>query len=387
MRLLILHLAQVAGGAERTTSNLLRYLNRTKVQHITLVTSEALRSYFPATYDHFIDASAHGLHYGLSGWRILYADGLRFSEILREQTPDIVLGMMHYASALAVFGARFSSSRAVTIASFRGPFYEYMRHYERGLRRILFLRATVAATALLADRVIVPSVGTKQELQRRFLGRAGKTIVIPNGIDQESAEQAAAEPLPVAYSAPAGHVVLCAVARLAVEKNLHLLLAAFRIVYKTHPVALMIIGDGPERASLEQAVRDWQMSSAVTFVGYQANVYPFLRCADLFIHTCQFEGFGYAILEAMACGTAVIATDCPHGPREIIGANQYGMLVAPDDVQALAGAIRFLLDNAAERDVLAARGLARARMLSISQMVQAYEQVLGGLVSVRQGRT
>lgn len=382
IKLLILHIAFVFGGAERTTSNLLSYLDRRRIRHITLVAPEALRRELPQAYDRFIDASCYGpLRNGFDGTRALRADAAKIGRILRETVPDVALGMMHYSSALIVLGARLARVPTRTVASFRGPIFEYMKHYEPNWRRRFFLRNVVTATSLLADRVIVPSQGTKNELKRRFLGRERKTLVVPNGIDWEAAARSAQEPIPAAEHLLSARPLLCTAARLAAEKNLHLLLTAFRLVRQTHSASLVIVGDGPERPALEATVAAWGLGDAVFFVGHQANVYPYLHRADLFIHTCQFEGFGYAMLEAMACGTAVIATDCPYGPREVLGDNRYGVLVPPDDAECLAAAIRRLLEDDSARRELAARGVERARALSVSRMAQRYEEALCALAA------
>ncbi|NJN47581.1 MAG: glycosyltransferase [Candidatus Competibacteraceae bacterium] len=240
-----------------------------------------------------------------------------------------------------------------------------------------FLRTAVTGTTLLADRIIVPSQGTQQELSRRFLGRKSKTVVIPNGIDKSAVKQAIKSPihdsgLPSYQRYP----LICAVARLAPEKNLQLLLEAICRVIKQLPVRLIILGDGPERRQLEATVNAWQLTETVSLIGYRDNVYPYLAQADLFIHTCLFEGFGYTLLEAMACGTPVIATDCPYGPREIIGDSEYGVLVPAHDPEKLANAILQLLKDDQARERYSTIGIRRAEELSIERMIRSYERVL-----------
>ncbi|MFO1420109.1 MAG: glycosyltransferase [Candidatus Competibacteraceae bacterium] len=362
------------GGAERTTANLLDHLDRSRIRRITMLAPAALRPYLPEAYDTFLDAGEYGLGGGFTIPGDLYRSARTTGTILRETTPDVALGMMHYASALVVLGARLAGIRMRTVASYRGPFYEYMRHHERGFRRRWFLRAAVTGTALLADRVIVPSRGTAGELRRRFLVPAARTLVIPNGIDLGAATSAAVESVPELADLDQDEwPVLCAIARLSPEKNLGLLLEAFRRVRSVRPVTLLILGDGPERTMLETRIADWGLAGAVRLLGYRANVYPYLRRADLFIHTCQFEGFGYTVLEALACGTTVVATDCPHGPREVLDNGNYGVLVPPGDPGALAAAVLQLLADPSRRRSLAARGLERAATLSIQRMVGAYE--------------
>ena len=362
------------GGAEQTTTNLLHALDRRSIRRITLAAPKVLQSLLPQQYDDFRDTSAYGLSGGFENSRKLLIDARSAARLLRDVQPDVTLGMMHYPSALVTLGRRLVGGRMKTVASYRGPFYEYMRHHEQGFRRRLFLRAAVAGTALLADRVIVPSQGTADELHRRFLTPTSRIVTIPNGIDFAAATNAARESVPeLADFDQAGTAVLCAVARLAPEKKLGLLLEAFRRIHAERPATLMILGDGPERAALEAKIAAEGLSNAVRLLGHRDNVYPYLRCADLFIHTCQFEGFGYTMLEALVCGAAVVATDCPYGPREVLGNGEYGVLVPPDDPQALATTVLRLLADTNGRQALVARGLKRAEQLSIEKMISAYE--------------
>lgn len=383
---MIVHIGYAFGGAERTTANLLTHLDRSRIRRITLVAPNILRSYLPNCYDRFIATDSYSLSGGFSTWGALRHDAQWIGKILSEQVPDICLGIMHYSSALLVLGKRLAKVKTRTIASYRGPFYEYMRYYERGLRRRLFLRTVVAATAWLADQVIVPSAGTANELQRRFFTPPHRTLAIPNGIDHAAVAQLASAPadaLPDALAAfrntdrnATSPALICAMARLSPEKNLGLLLEAFRQVRSVQSAVLIILGDGPERASITERIQNWRLQDSIYLLGHCANVYPYVKHADLFIHTCQFEGFGYTLLEALACNTAVISTDCPYGPREILGNNEYGLLTPMNDPEALATAILTLLADPQRRQALAVHGLKRSHELSVARMAEAYTAAL-----------
>ena len=374
------------GGAERTTANLLSDLDRRRIRQITLVAPAALKPWLPDTDHTFIDAEPLGLQGGFTTPGDLYRQTRIVVKLLRNHTPDLALGMMHYAAALVVLGRRWAGASTRTIASYRGPYRQYLRHYEPGFRRQWFLRTAIAATTLLADHLIVPSQGTADELRGRFLNPAARTTVIPNGIDGAVVARLAEAPAPeLADRAGVATPILCAIARLAPEKQLGLLLDAFRQVRATRPAELIILGDGPERTPLETQIAAWGLTESVRLLGHRDNIYPYLRGADLFIHTCRFEGFGYAVLEALACGTAVIATDCPYGPREILGDSEYGILVPPDDPAALAEAMHRLLADPAQRQAQAIHGRQRAEQLSIDRMVRAYETVFIDLA--QRGRT
>lgn len=362
------------GGAEQTTANLLSHLDRTRIKRITLAAPAVLRPYLPGTYDTFVDVSALGLHGGFTTPADLYRQARITGGLLRTAMPDVTIGMMHYASALVALGVWLVGVRTRVVVSYRGPFYEYMRHHEQGVRRKLFLWAVVAGAARLAERVIVPSRGTAEELRRRFLIPASRIGVIPNGIDLAAADSAAHASMPdLADFETSTTPVLCAVARLAPEKDLGLLLEAFRRVRIMRPAILLVLGDGPEREAMEALIAAGGLADSVRLIGYRANVMPYLRRADIFIHTCLFEGFGYTLLEALACRTAVVSTDCPYGPREVLAGGEYGLLVPPADPQVLADAILKLLDDPAGCRALADKGLQRAKQLCVRRMAEAYE--------------
>jgi glycosyltransferase involved in cell wall biosynthesis len=379
-------MAYVFGGAERTTANLLSYLDRDRIRQITLVAPAALRPCLPATYNRFVDSALCWLEPGFATPGVLRRDAQALGELLSILRPDVALGMMHYASALVVSGVRLAGLPTRTVASYRGPFYEYLRHYEPDPRRRRFLQTVAAETASLADRVIVPSQGVADELQQRFLTPTRQVSVIPNGIDLAHVAEAARTATPEITDLDQDKTpVLCAIARLAPEKNLGLLLEAFRRIRATQPATLLMIGDGPEQGTLEAQIAAWGLTGAVRFLGHRANVYPYLRRADVFIHTCHLEGFGYTMLEAMACGTAVVATDCPYGPREVLDHGRCGLLVPPDAPDALTGAVLRLLANPVFRQTLAVRGLERAKQLSIQRMARSYENEFLKLIGCRRG--
>ncbi|MEO8498454.1 MAG: glycosyltransferase, partial [Planctomycetota bacterium] len=105
-------------------------------------------------------------------------------------------------------------------------------------------------------------------------------------------------------------------------------------------VRLWLVGNGPLEQELRAFVKDHGLEAHVCFAGYQPNPLPFVKHAQLFCLPSLYEGMPNALIEAMVCGTPVIASDCPSGPREILGDdNKLGCLVPVADAKALADAI------------------------------------------------
>jgi glycosyltransferase involved in cell wall biosynthesis len=139
---------------------------------------------------------------------------------------------------------------------------------------------------------------------------------------------------------------ILAMGRLDEHKGYDLLIRAFASA-KTSQAGwkLVILGEGPERSSLEDLASRLGIRDDVNMPGVVNEPVEWLRKAGFFVHPSRYEGFPNALLEAMACGCAVIATDCPSGPAEIIRNDENGFLVPKDDVNSLSAAMLCLMKN------------------------------------------
>jgi glycosyltransferase involved in cell wall biosynthesis len=161
------------------------------------------------------------------------------------------------------------------------------------------------------------------------------------------------------------------------QKGFDILLPAFaELVQKGLDLHLLILGEGEERASLEDMARRLGVSNRVFMPGFQKNPYPFFTRAEVFVLSSRYEGLGNVLIEAMALGLPVISTDCPHGPREITKDGQYGILVPPDNVTALAEATYTLINSAEQRATLAAAGAALAEEYDVDRVTPLFENLL-----------
>src|SRR4029450_12488878 len=123
------------------------------------------------------------------------------------------------------------------------------------------------------------------------------------------------------------------------------LLHAFSQVRATRPARLLILGEGPERPALEDLVRKLGIGDDVSLLGSVANPYAYLSRAVAFVLSSRWEGLPTVLIEALACGAPLIATDCPSGPREILAGGRYGKLVRVNALEDLTAAMEEALDG------------------------------------------
>jgi glycosyltransferase involved in cell wall biosynthesis len=179
---------------------------------------------------------------------------------------------------------------------------------------------------------------------------------------------------------PAGNMIV-AIGRLTRQKGFPLLIEAFsRSGLPGRGWHLVILGEGPDRIALEAQVRELDLQQCVSLPGLVAAPEAWLHRAELFVLSSLFEGFPNALLEAMACGVACIAFECPSGPAEIICHQRTGVLLPAGDVAALVATLSELAEDPQRRKRLALAAQADvAARFALDVIVKRWVSLLGSL--------
>lgn len=189
----------------------------------------------------------------------------------------------------------------------------------------------------LADGMVGVSDGVARELTELTNGQR-PVVSIPNPIDLARLQELAGSPDATLENFP--HRYLLAVGRLVPQKNTELLIKAFAQISSEVSEHLVIIGGGPLEFDLRQQIAVLGLESRVHLLGEIGNPHPWYRLASAFVLSSDWEGYPNVLIEALAHGLKVVATDCEFGPRQILAGGKYGALVPMRDVKAMADAIR-----------------------------------------------
>jgi glycosyltransferase involved in cell wall biosynthesis len=167
--------------------------------------------------------------------------------------------------------------------------------------------------------------------------------------------------------------VILAAGRLAPQKDYPTLIRAFAALSAGRDLRLIILGEGPERTALESLIQQLGLADRVSLPGFRDNPFAYMSRARLFVLSSAWEGLPGVLIQAMACGTPVVSTDCPSGPREVLADGRYGPLVPVGAVEALAVAMALTLEQPPEPERLKAR----AADYGLEPVTRRYLEVLG----------
>ena len=357
---LVIH-ALNSGGAERVLASLASHWADSG-REVTLITLAEM-----ATDRYPLDPRVTRVGLGLqkpsrSAWDALRNNWRRIRNLrkaIHESGADTVVSFTDQMNVLALLASR-RARWPVVIAERNDPRRQRMSRLWERLRRWMYPRCAAA---------VVQTDGVAQYV-RGLVGRK-PVYVIANAVEAPTAKPVSSE----VPQSPRPYIV--AMGRLDVQKGFDLLIEAFsRIAVERAELDLRIIGEGPQRAILEQQIADCGLEGRVQLAGWREHPESVLQAASFFVLSSRWEGFPNALLEAMACGLPAISFDCDSGPGEIIRHEVDGLLVPPEEVPALAAAIDRLWGDAEFRRRMAERARDVITRFNEAEFFRRWDEVL-----------
>jgi glycosyltransferase involved in cell wall biosynthesis len=263
---------------------------------------------------------------------------------LRAEQPEAMLSVFGYANIVASWAWRMAGARTRLVLNEQNTVSFESQNTARWRGRLV--PRLIKYFYPWADGIVVVSKGVREDMaQATHIPRERITVIYNPSVVKAEVWEKAQAPVDHPWFQFGQAPVLLAVGRLQVQKDFPTLLRAFARLRRKRPARLVILGEGTERAALEKLVHELGLDADVSLPGFVTNPYAYMARSSLFVLSSLYEGLPTVLIEALCCGTPVVSTDCPSGPREILRDGQYGQLVPVGDVDALAAAIEATLDK------------------------------------------
>ena len=354
------------GGAEKAVVNLLKGLAQRDEFDLDLVLATKEGPY--------LNQVPHKVRIiDLQAGRAVMAT-LPLINYLKQNRPWALIGNMGHVNVVATMAKELAriQTRLIlvvhnTISANRGlPKRAKLVHF---LMKWLYPRA---------DGVAGVSVGVARDLEEQLGWERGTVKVLNNPVVNEELITQSEAGLEHPWFLPGEPPVFLAVGRLSPQKDFPNLLDAFFQLRNQREARLIILGEGSERAKLETIIAESNLQNDVLLPGFVKNPYAYMKRSSCFVLSSRQEGLPTVLIEAMACGCPVVATNCPSGPDEILDGGTYGSLVPIENSQALATAMLEALEHPPQAELLKER----ANEYSTEKVVTTYLSLLNKVQSL-----
>jgi glycosyltransferase involved in cell wall biosynthesis len=346
------------GGAERVTVNLANQLAENGHQVEVLVLTEE---------GEFVEELAPKVEFS-----VLSVDRMRWAAIplarhLCRTNPDTLISFMTNANVIAIVATRIARISTTVIATEHSI---QSRKFSLSVKRDMMLAKYMYP---FADYVVGVSQGVSEDIRGWARVPDDKIVTIYNPIVSD-------EMIGATYSPPSHHwfqnddiEVVLSVGRHVKEKDYSTLIRAFaQLLEERETVRLVLMGGGKLTPEYESLIEKLGIQEKVSMPGFVNHPYPYMAHADVFALSSRVEGLSLVLIEAMACGTPVVSTDCPDGPSEVLAGGEYGELVPIGDSNSLKNALIRTLDRPIAKQTLRQR----AEEFSIKKAARQYENLL-----------
>lgn len=301
----------------------------------------------------------------------------------RKERPDIFVSAFPHINILTMMAKMISGVSTKVILTDHNHFFGLARNARSLYRRffgLFILPHLMRIFYPLSDVVICASEGVAESILD-VVNIPDKVLVIYYPVATDIIQDLSGEPVDHPWFLQSEIPVVLAAGRLINQKDFPTLLRAFKLVIQAQPARLIILGEGKDREKLEKLAESLGIFDHVAFLGFQKNPFKYMGKASVFVLSSIHEGFGNVLVEAMACGTPVISTDCKSGPGEIIENGKSGILVPVGDYQSLSKAIIRVLADSSLGQSFSEEGIKRAKYFSVEKNIRQYEDVFSKLMN------
>jgi glycosyltransferase involved in cell wall biosynthesis len=338
------------GGAERILLEIMGNIDRDRYEGFLVLFNEGGRFKGDVPDDMGIHILRESRHYRVAGLvRIIY----KLYRLFRRERPDLVMSVINVGSFPAIVAARLAGVRVIAY-EVSHPRLDIEQEFAFPRAAKLLLRLTYPR----ADLVLALSEGIKSSLISDFGMSPSRIEVLYTAFETERIRDLASETPEHLWFSDDIPVVL-GIGTLVERKGFHHLIKAMAIVNRETPARLIVLGEGPMKQELYALAESLRIRESVDMAGFEPNPWKWLGHASVFVLSSIHEGLGNVIIEAMISGVPVVSTDCPVGPREILGGGEYGLLVPVGDYEAMAIAILRLLNEPTLRQTLSEKAAMR----------------------------
>lgn len=291
---------------------------------------------------------------------------------LRRVRPGVVLSALNHANVIVVLARCLASVPVRIVVSERShPSLNFHRPQNFRAQLIPMLMRWAYQKA---DGIVAVSSGVADDLAEMIGLPRENIFVVYNPMDMDEIVEKSKVRLDHPWFGEMQLPVILAVGRLTEAKNFSLLIRAFAKVKERYDCRLVILGEGELRTDLSRLIDELGLKDSVDLPGFVENPYSWMSRASLFVLSSSWEGLPNALIQAMICGTAVVSTNCPSGPNEILEGGKWGALVPVDDDDALANAI---CNHFGSSDDHVPNVMTRAADFGVDSAVSGYLKVLG----------
>ena len=351
----------MGGGAERIIVILANEISKRGIA-VDLVLSKSIGPYLSDVHPSIRIVN-------LNSKRLLFSI-VPLDKYMREEKPKVMLTALNTANVIAIIARIISRVKFRLIVSERAVTSVAIK--DNPLMRAKLMPFLMRMTYQKADAIVAVSFGVADDLVNKFKMPSKNIHVVYNPVVTSQLIKLSNEKFEHEWFENEEVPVILSIGRLTSQKNFTLLIKAFSLLLKSREARLIILGKGELQKELENLTIELNIRDKVSFPSFVKNPFMWMKNSSLFVLSSDYEGLPGTLIQAMACGTPVVSTDCPSGPKEILENGQWGRLVPMRDVESLSRAMAATLDEEAHPDVAL-----RAQYFDVNHGVDGYLKVLG----------